>query len=305
LKNEENKLSDYSFFGSNTLFIEKGKPMRKGEVVIKFFTFSYTKEGYDIADLFKLALPEKMTIKEAKTEIVKHFNELQKKEDTKRKDNFEIGDEDHIRLRELYCRCPHSIFVDSATIKESSRYYSPEIIVQKVPEGEVKTQNNVVLFFQHFFPSKYEVGDVFELATTLEETLDTLRKRITEKTGCKNVVIALSERWEGFKLLNIPTMHTFKPTEQKEKDKSDSDSDSSEDQLRSSQPLYTVRRLAPRDGEIVYFWDNTEPLKTLTEEEKKVIILKERSLKNRKSRSSYDKEESLQIKEKDVEIEDN
>jgi len=66
------------------------------------------------------------------------------------------------------------------------------------------------MFFQHFFPSKYEVGDVFELATTLEETLDTLRKRITEKTGCKNVVIALSERWEGFKLLNIPSMHTFK-----------------------------------------------------------------------------------------------
>jgi len=59
LKNEDNKLSEYHFTSLNQLFIEKGKPMRKGEIVIKFYTATIIKEGYELGDLFKLALPEK------------------------------------------------------------------------------------------------------------------------------------------------------------------------------------------------------------------------------------------------------
>jgi len=281
--------------------------MRKGEVVIKFFTSSYSKDGYEINDLFKLALPEKMSIREAKTEIIKHFNELQKSEETKKP--FEIGDEDHFRLRELFFRCPSSIFLDTATVKEAARLFSPELAVENIPNGEIKVKGNIVIFIQQFFPSRYEVGDVHEISTTNDEELDGLRKRITELTGCKNVVLTIGERWESCKLMNIYSLYSFKPS-MKGTDEKEESSDDEDEYLRSkginikktTSTIYSVRRLNCRDGEIVYFWDNSEELKKLTDEEKRALILKERALKGK---TRYrDREESLHIKEKDVNIED-
>jgi len=106
-------------------------------------------------------------------------------------------------------------------------------------------------------------------------------------------------------------MFTFKPTIEKKKEEHDSDSDNdSIEELRNrvyqgryQSPIYTVRRLQVRDGDIVYFWDCTEPLKTLSDEEKRAILLKERSLKSKKSRY-HDREESLHIQERDVEIDE-
>jgi len=281
LKNEDNKLSDYHFSSTNQLIIEKGKPMRKGEIVIKFYTFSYSKEGYEIGDLFKLPLPEKMAIKDAKSEVVKHFRELQLNEETKRTDNYDIGDEEHIRLRELFCKCPSSIFLDNVTIKEASRLFTPEIAVEKVPNGEIKAKGHIVCFIQQFFPSRFEVGDVHEISTYYDEELDSLRKRITELTGCKNVALTIGERWESFKLLNIPNMFSFKPAIKEENDSNGDSSDNEnesddDDDIKSKMgnrtfqnPIYTVRRLQVRDGDIVYFWDCTESLKKLSDEEKK------------------------------------
>jgi len=251
-----------------------------------------------------------MTIKEVKQEIINHFNELQQNEETRRTDGYEIGDVDHIRLRELFCKCPSTIYMDHLTIKEASRQIStPEIAVQKIPNGEIKVKGAIVIFVQQFFPSRYELGEVHEIATSHEEELDSLRKRITELSGCQYVTLTLGEKWESYKLLNIPKMITFKPKIEKKKEESDSNEDS-EDEIKRriprhmyQNPIYTVRRLQVRDGDIVYFWDNTEELKQLTNEETRSLTLKERGLKSRKNKYQ-DREESLHIKEKDVGIED-
>jgi len=195
--------------------------------------------------------------------------------------------------------------MDNVIIKEASRFFSPEIAIEKLQGPEPRVKGSVQIFVQQFFPSKYEVGDVFDVCINVDEELDALRKIITEKTGCKNVVLTIAERWESYKLLNIySNSNSFKPTPTTQPQEEDSSSNSDDELLRSVQnPKHTVRRLQPRDGEIVYFWDNEEPLKKLTEEEKKSLILKERGVKNRRSRFN-DREESLHIKEKDVKIED-
>jgi len=88
------------------------------------------------------------------------------------------------------------------------------------------------------------------------------------------------------------------------------DSDSEEGDIKTriprhiyQNPIYTVRRLQVRDGDIVYFWDCTEELKELTDEETRSIMLKERGQKSRKNKYQ-DREESLHIKEKDVGIDE-
>jgi len=244
-----------------------------------------------------------MTVKEAKSEVVKHFRELQGNEETKRKDDYDIGDEEHIRFRELFFKTPSAIFFDNVTIKEASRLLSPEIAIEKIPSGEIKVKGNLVIFIQQFFPSKYELGDVHVIATTNDEELDSLRNRITDLTGCNNVVLTLGDRWE-YKILNIYNLNSYKP-----KSEDDNEDSSEEEYLKSrgiviKNPTYHVRRLNLRDGEMVYFWDNKEELKNLTEEEKRSLMLKERSEKAKKSSYKDREEVSLHIKEKDVNIED-
>jgi len=203
--------------------------------------------------------------------------------------------------------------MDQLTIKEACRQiFTPEIAVQKIPNGEIKVKGSIVIFVQQFFPSRYELGEVHELATSYEEELDSLRKRITELTECQNVTLTLGEKWESYKLLNIPKLFSFKPKIEKKKEESENDSqdDESDDEIKSriprhmyQNPIYTVRRLQVRDGDIVYFWDTTEELKELTTEETRSLMLKERGLKSRRNKYQ-DREESLHIKEKDVGIED-
>lgn len=78
LKNEEDSLDDYNLTNGTKLVIEKvisnyqfihfskGKPLRKGEIVIKFVYFDPNAEGQQVTDLFKLPIPGGVTVKEAK-----------------------------------------------------------------------------------------------------------------------------------------------------------------------------------------------------------------------------------------------
>eukprot|EP01125_Pyxidicula_operculata_P017503 TRINITY_DN6130_c0_g1_i4.p1 TRINITY_DN6130_c0_g1~~TRINITY_DN6130_c0_g1_i4.p1 ORF type:complete len:739 (+),score=174.88 TRINITY_DN6130_c0_g1_i4:2055-4271(+) len=208
LKNEDDKISDYKFSSSQRLMIEKGKPMRHGEINIKFF---YSDLNGEMEELFELPIPGKMTVKEAKAEVIKHFKTV---DATKYKNKITMNDPDNIRFRRFYT-LKSRVYLDTEIIKDIAVFiFSNEIIVQKLPDGEVETKttkDHIVLGLQQFHPDKYTVGPKFELTTHEDETLSEFRERLTKVTGIGNtLVLAEVDTREGLRLLNVPKLRWLK-----------------------------------------------------------------------------------------------
>lgn len=128
-------------------------------------------------------------------QIVDHFNKLQESPETKRKDDFVLGDPKCLRLRDSRGIAPSKIFIDTVTLKDicqSFAFTSYQILVQKVSlvlklahvklaEEEVKkSRETIVLFLQQFFPSTWTFGPRFELSTSDEEKLTDFRDRVVK-----------------------------------------------------------------------------------------------------------------------------
>jgi len=255
--------------------------------------------------LFKLPIPSKYTIKETKEEIVRYFNLLQEKEETKRKSEpFSLGKPENMRLREVFVIAPHTILCDHQSIKDvfaaKAILNAPDVLVQMLPEGETETKSSAdqnIFFLQQFLPDKFELGPKFEFEAADAEKLGSLIQRIKEKTGLKTLSLYSCDNWDDTKLLSIPDLKWI-----------DVDIDGSESGSRKYDPNRTVLSWRISDGDLYLFKDTSVPLRVLTEEEKSKI--KEEEDKKRKariaSRFTYNssREESLVIKQKDVGIDD-
>jgi len=253
--------------------------------------------------LFQLPVPSNILVSEVKLMIVSHFEELQKKDETKRKtEPYSLGKPENLRIREIFFQAPSTVISDKTTLKEFFAHKSTfalEIMVQMLPEDqtETKTSNDQVYFFlQQFHPETFTLGPRFEFETRDSEKLVSFVQRVKDHTGVKSLAFYNCDSWDDVKLLDL------KWVEIEESDRVNSN---------SSKFVYapdrTVLSWRITDGDLYLYKDASVPLKELSDEEKKKI--KEEEDKKRKMRLAHratysSREESLVIKQKDVGIDD-
>jgi hypothetical protein len=122
LKNEKKTLEEYGLTHGTKLTIQKGKPLRRGETLIKFVFFNlrlaHLQESF-CEPLFELLLPEDMSVYDAKVEVCRalHTNQIvhdkvinQLKIAYPNISQFSFTP-DTIRLRELCYRSPSNVSV--------------------------------------------------------------------------------------------------------------------------------------------------------------------------------------------------
>jgi len=277
LRTEEDKLSEHFHYPPVKLAIERGKPLRKGEIPCKWILYDLIKDTRE--DLFELALPGKMTVKEVKAELIKHWKELQANEpSTKRKDLLP-DDPSRLRLRNLYTMSLSTIHMDHKLLKDiTSKFYTyaNDIFVQVLPEGKTETKTSeevVVLVLRQFHPDRYELSPPIEFDANKDEKLGEFRDRISKLAGISPSSLALAsvEYFDIQKILRIPTHLKWIP-------RAEDDTEHHSKYARYSSYSYDtydtnrlVRTLNLSDGNMLLFRDLSVPLKQLTEEEEKKI----------------------------------
>lgn len=269
---EECKISEYS-----KLIIEKGKPLKEGESILKFHLFDpLNKRGKEaFEEVFESSVTEEMTIVDLKQKLVQQL---------KSEKNIEIEPK-KLRLREMYSKTPSKIYKDKNTMKDSSNviYSGKSLAMQELDhEEDVKEDWDIAIFIQQWFPSKYEVGAKIELTLDERQPVSALKNLLCEKYGIKNIGIAkVMGSWPGPDLLDIPDLYWNKEIpEWQGEGKSGS---------IGHTPYYL------RDGDVLMFKDNDEIEKELTKEEK-AKMEKEANIKKRPT--YYAKEEALHINAK-------
>jgi len=265
LRDESESLKNLNIYTGQKLTVERGKPLRQGEMNIKFSYFD-PNANKQIIPLFQHAIPGKLSVAVAKEAVFAHFNELQADPTKKLKDDITLCLPHQLRLREVRGISPGKIFLDTNTVKDMCQglvFTSPDILVQKVLEGEVKTsRDTIVIFLQQWCPSTWTLGPRFEFTTEDDEKLSTFRDRLCERTGIASIALASASGWEGPDVLSLPNLKWNVPA-------------SGLDEGKQSGNAYihnlkgTVRSLILADGDLLLFKDTTEELKELTPEEKK------------------------------------
>jgi len=247
---------------------------------------------------------KKLTVAEAKEEIVKIYNERQKDEKTKFTGiaGWDIGSPELLRFRDVNLTpvTPRNIFMNHETVQSMTKnlmFSIPEIAIQKLNEGETenkKHRDTIIFFLQEFYPETYELGKRFEFPTNDDEDINSFKERLSKQTGITHIALASGESWVGQPILEIPSLRWR---------------DSVPENVGS---YYSkVRSLNICDGTLVLFKDSEKSLCTLDENAKKQ--LQEADKKRRHnllhaSRSHSTKgmqrraggEQAVRIKEKDL-----
>jgi len=209
LRNEEEKLSECLLYHNSKLAVEKGKPLRQGEIPCKWILYDLIKDTK--YDLFDLALPGKLMIKEVKEALVKYW--IEANEQTKRKDNVVFTDDpSRLRFRNVYGSRPSSIHMDHKTLKDvAGRYFASEVYVQILPEGKTETktsEDTVVIILRQFHPDKYELGPSWEFDAYNDEKLGDFRDRISTLTSipAASLALASADLFDIQKILRVPSL---------------------------------------------------------------------------------------------------
>jgi len=293
LKNLEGTLQDNYIMNGERIYIELGVPLGREEVPFKFILFKYTKDSSENLELFHLNINGLETVKEGKRIVVDHFNKLKAENPDSPLKDIDLGGPENIRFRYMLSRSPSTVITDDQLMKDVSKMimYAQEVAVQILPNSQVEdkiSRDTVVSFFQRFYPETYELGDRFEINVEFDEELDTLRRRISERTQCDNIHFLESDRIDNVSLLNLKNMNWFKPIE------------NVDDDPTKFKPK--VRLLRPRDGNLVLFKSGNEHFKELNPQDKKIIQDRETALKG--SNRYFRIEKNLKIVQQDVDIDD-
>lgn len=286
LINESESLSDVSVRDGTPLTIEKGKPLKEGEANYTFEFMDLTKDADNFTEMFEVPVHEDMLISDVKQMILPL---LQQK-------GINVSDPTHIRLRDVsssqYSRRVGKVFQDALTVKKATLYvYSKRVAVQILDEPEpLQNQDDICFFIQQFKPSTFELTRKEDFVISEDATIDELREKLGAKYGidAKNVGVVRVDAYYNFyddpDLLEVPEMSWDRPT-----------------------IAYSVKNtvgdtMMMRNGYLMLFRDNSEPLKELTKEEKDAIkkeTNKRKAAQNQTSSSSYSfwnrKERALKI----------
>eukprot|EP01129_Flabellula_baltica_P006901 TRINITY_DN2635_c0_g1_i2.p1 TRINITY_DN2635_c0_g1~~TRINITY_DN2635_c0_g1_i2.p1 ORF type:complete len:911 (+),score=212.51 TRINITY_DN2635_c0_g1_i2:807-3539(+) len=301
LKDEESTLNQLHVNSSERLTIIEGEPLSNEEVMFKFYDFRYNDLAFVMTSLFEIPIPLKNTIAETKVLFLEKYKELVEAEGSE-VPKFEYGtDPSRLRMRSTIARYPSIIRRDDEIIdKLVTNYYTmPCLSVQLLPEGETeqKTILNVSVFVQQFFPERFEFGEKKEIYVQNEDTLESFRERLHEMSGCENIAITASQRWDCFEVLKIEETLWFLPP------------GIGKDSDWTTSSKY-VRALQPRDGDVLFFRDATVPFKKLSAQEAMALRSDIPDYSTTYSTSSMGKplnsrEKTLKIQQEDVSIQIN
>jgi len=277
VKNESESLEENRLTDGAKLLIEKGRPLKEGETKMNFFFFDpllkRNKEPFE--DLFEMNVDETISMPALREIIAKRM-----KEDK----NIEISPE-NLRIREVFSKSPSKVLRGNGTLKDAVNvlYNGKSLAIQELDGPEqAKGEDSLSLFIQQFFPSKYEVGPKLELILSENTPIPEFKRMLSTKYDIKNVGIAKAPGlWPGPDLLDVPNL----------------DWDRQIPEYISSVQVGTLGTapLYLRDGDILYFRDNDEPLKELSKDEKRKH---EKEAQSKKRTTYYAKEEALTINAK-------
>jgi len=192
-----------------------------------------------------------------------------------------------IRIREMFSKSPSTVFCDSKTLQESSKYlFNGKVLgIQELTEVECKNdEEDLVFFVQQYFPSKYQFGQKIEVNFREDTPIEELKEMISKRFDIKNPgIVKTYGSWPGPDILDVAEhLHWDAPIP-------NYPHSSFKPGLLGTAPLYL------KDGDILYFKDNDEPTKELTPEEKKAL---EKEANKTKRNTYYAKEEALIINAK-------
>jgi len=265
LTDESESLSDCSLRDGMNVVVEKGRPLRKGEMNLQFELFDPTKDVGALVELFEMPVHEDTLVSDLKVAVA---NKLLQ-------DKSISVDLVRLRLRDLSggmhsTRRVGKVFIDSFPIKRAVQLYGGKTIgVQILPEAEpVTDEKDLVFFSQHFKPSSFEITPKEEVVINQDSTVDDLKAMLAKKYNIEvaNLGLAKVDSFWSFyddpDLLDVPNLSTW--------DKADR-STSSYYYYNSKKDNSVYEVLYLRNGGLVIVRDNSEKLKDLSKEEREHI----------------------------------
>ena len=247
LINDQQTLEDNNISDSSKIYVEKGKPMKEGEVKIQFTLFKPEKLGAGFEDLFEMLVPDTMTIKQLKQDLsVKLKNEKQ----------IDIPPA-YLRVRETVSKSPTKVYLDDQTIKSIVQYYSlhsKALLVQLLSTPEpCQNEGDFACFVQVWSPSKYQLGERFEIVLPKTATFGAVKQTVlSEKLGVASHEISVAPYigiWPGYEVNEVADLNWETNEEY------------------NHRCVYDMMK----DGDIIYVKNNTEQLKQLSKEEKRKL----------------------------------
>jgi len=275
-RNDDESLDDQKVYDNVKLFIEKGKPMKEGEIKIEMMIFDpYMQRQGDkkepIEDLFFVVADENTLIYDFKVQMSKKLKEEK---------SIDI-DVKFMRIRDVFTDKPYKVYNNDATIKSTGRsFYEKKLMIQWLNEEDIsKKDNEQWIFVQQFVPSEFTVKERYEILVDKNASLEEMKKFLSAKYGIKHLgVTTRSVDFPGYPLINIPEMNW-------------------DEQKTSKSSRTTYFSFNFTEGECLYYKDNREELKELSPEEKKELE-KEAAKAKRVTNSYRYKEEALTINAK-------
>jgi len=247
-----------------SVYVERGRPSKEGEVNINFLWFDPMGIKYkEPQEIFKLQVQENINVLDLK----KFFAEKLKEEK-----DIEV-DYTKLRFRELSYKSPGIVFTDAQALNKMTFQLCVEIMDQIEDKTDIE---ELSIFIKRWNPSTFTTDNVVAITLPKDADVDFLKRAISERYNIENVGLARnSSHWPGPEILEVPDLRWDDITGTK---------------ILSDNPLYL------RDSDIIFFKDNLEVEKVLTPEEKKKM---EQAAQAKRRQNYHGKEEALKINTQD------
>uniref|UniRef100_T1J5G5 Ubiquitin carboxyl-terminal hydrolase 47 n=1 Tax=Strigamia maritima TaxID=126957 RepID=T1J5G5_STRMM len=258
-------------FGDNTkVFVRLGRVLRKGEYNLKIYQLQLN-NAEPAKFLLDWVISEGMTVLDAKKELLPEIS-------SKCGLNFPLS---QFRLRKKTWRTPGPILLDYRKFDEDIPMFANwEAFVEVLPGPDPLTQpTQMAVFLRRWRPSTFQV-DSFEEIILDTSSVDELKEKVSQLSDIPTEFIDFAKGQGSFPCdTSLLTIHK------------DLDWNPQVSSLNST-PLYICD-----DGHVIYYKDNREQLKQLSEDEKREITNKEQTKFHNICSNSYSprKERALKI----------
>jgi len=151
-KDEDATLEKLEFMSHQYVYVERGRPLRKGECNLKFYYFDAEEDAKkQIKFLFQIPVLESIKITELNKDLLRFLNDVAP--DGKGGNKYGVK---HIRLRDYQSRGPGAIYQSNLKLNRGLKTFKrfrdgDGIVIQKILKPEVVDKNKNHLIFVHQF----------------------------------------------------------------------------------------------------------------------------------------------------------
>jgi len=154
-KDEDQTLEDLKFMSSQYVYVEKGRPLRKGESNLKFYYYDPDVDG-KMAYLFKVPVLETQKVQDLFQDLLRYLNDA--KPNGKGGNKYELK---HMRIREKLKGGPGAIFQSTCALNRGLKSFrkfrdGDSLVIQKIPKPEVFDKKKNQMVFVHQFERDHD-----------------------------------------------------------------------------------------------------------------------------------------------------